>query len=291
MVLDHVTSGADPVVVAATPTEADVLGHGDLHVVDVVRVPDRVEQLVGEAQRQDVLDRLLAEVVVDPEHRVGREDRLDDGVELPRRGQVVPERLLDDDPPPRPTVRARQARPVQLAAYLGEEARRDGEVEGEVAPRATGPLEVVDGRSEGVEGTVVVEGARHEPDALGQGAPYVLAEGGAGMLTDGVVDDLAEVLVGPVAPREPDEAEPGRQQAAVGQVVDGRHELLAGQVAGYPEEHEAARAGDPRQPPVASVAQGVDAVGDAGWAHGRETTRARSPLRHPHAATVCRTRR
>jgi hypothetical protein len=33
----------------------------------VVGVPDRLEQRVGEAQRQQVLDRLLAQVVVDPE--------------------------------------------------------------------------------------------------------------------------------------------------------------------------------------------------------------------------------
>ena len=69
MVLDHVAGGADAVVVAGAAADADVLGHGDLHVVDVVAVPDRLEQLVGEAQRQHVLDGLLAQVVVDPEHR------------------------------------------------------------------------------------------------------------------------------------------------------------------------------------------------------------------------------
>ena len=63
VVLDDVAGGADPVVVARPAADADVLGHRDLHVVDVVGVPDRLEQLVGEAQRQQVLDRLLAEVV------------------------------------------------------------------------------------------------------------------------------------------------------------------------------------------------------------------------------------
>ena len=69
VVLDHVARGADAVVVAGAAADADVLGHGDLHVVDVVGVPDRLEHGVGEAHRQDVLDRLLAEVVVDPEDR------------------------------------------------------------------------------------------------------------------------------------------------------------------------------------------------------------------------------
>ena len=37
-----------------------------------LRVPHRLEQRVGEAQRQDVLDRLLAQVVVDAEHVLAR---------------------------------------------------------------------------------------------------------------------------------------------------------------------------------------------------------------------------
>ena len=75
VVLDDVAGGADAVVVAGPAADADVLGLGDLHVVDVVVVPDRLVQLVGEAQRQQVLHRLLAEVVVDPEHALGREHR------------------------------------------------------------------------------------------------------------------------------------------------------------------------------------------------------------------------
>ena len=82
VVLDDVARGADAVVVAAAAAETDVLGHGDLHVVDVVRVPDRFEQLVGEPQRQDVLHGLLAQVVVDAEHRLLREDAVDHLVEL-----------------------------------------------------------------------------------------------------------------------------------------------------------------------------------------------------------------
>ena len=54
-------------VVAAAVLHAHGLGHGDLHVVDVAPVPDRLEQGVGEAERQDVLHRLLAQVVVDAE--------------------------------------------------------------------------------------------------------------------------------------------------------------------------------------------------------------------------------
>ena len=70
MVLDHVPGRADPVVVPGPAADADVLGHRDLDVVHVAAVPDRLEQRVGEPQREDVLDRLLAQVVVDAEDRV-----------------------------------------------------------------------------------------------------------------------------------------------------------------------------------------------------------------------------
>ena len=242
VVLDDVAGGADAVVVAGPATDADVLGHGDLHVVDVVGVPDRLEHLVGEAQGQEVLDGLLAEVVVDAEDRVGREDALDDVVELARALEVVAERLLDDHPAPGVGVGLAQPGALELLADHGERRRRDREVEGEVAARAALVLEVLDRLGEQVEGRGVVESAWHETEPLGQVAPHALAERRPRVLLDRVVDDLAEVLVGPVAPREPDEREARREQPAVGQVVDRRHELLAGEVAGHPEEDQAARA-------------------------------------------------
>jgi hypothetical protein len=63
----HVAVGAGLLVEAAALAQAQRLGHVDLHVVDEVAVPDRLEQAVGEAERQDVLRRLLAQEVVDAE--------------------------------------------------------------------------------------------------------------------------------------------------------------------------------------------------------------------------------
>jgi hypothetical protein len=67
---DHVAVGAGLLVEAGAPAEAERLGHVDLHVVDEVAVPDRLEQAVGEAEGEDVLRRLLAEEVVDAEDLV-----------------------------------------------------------------------------------------------------------------------------------------------------------------------------------------------------------------------------
>ena len=67
MVLDHVAQRAGPFVVARAALDADGLGRGDLHVIDVAPVPDRLEHAVREAEDQQVLDGFLAEVVIDAE--------------------------------------------------------------------------------------------------------------------------------------------------------------------------------------------------------------------------------
>ena len=95
---DHVAVGAGRLVEAGSRLEAEGLGHVDLHVVDVVAVPDRLEQPVGEPEGEDVLRRLLAEEVVDAEDLRLVEGLVEDGVELAGAVQVGAERLLHDDP-------------------------------------------------------------------------------------------------------------------------------------------------------------------------------------------------
>ena len=72
-------------------------------------VPGRLEEAVGEAQRQDVLHRLLAQEVVDAEDLVLVDDVLEGGVELRELLQVEAEGLLDDQPGPVGEPLARRA--------------------------------------------------------------------------------------------------------------------------------------------------------------------------------------
>ena len=95
---DHVPERAGLLVEAGTVLDRMRLGDVDLDVVDVVQVPDRLEEAVGETQSEDVLGRLLAEVVVDPEDLLLVEDLVQLGVERPGAGEVGAERLLHDDP-------------------------------------------------------------------------------------------------------------------------------------------------------------------------------------------------
>ena len=189
----------DPVVVAAAAAEADVLGHRDLDVVDVVGVPDRLVQLVGEAQRQDVLHRLLAEVVVDAEHRLLGEDAVDHVVELLCAVQVVAERLLDDHAAP-PVACCGPGQPGlrQLLAHRRERLRRNRQVEGVIAAGAALGVELLQRLGQPLETPSRrrrCPGRSGFPRPAGPRPPGGTACGRAPCTAS--QHDLGEVLVGP----------------------------------------------------------------------------------------------
>ena len=65
VVLNHVAHNARRFVVAAASFDADRLGVGQLHVIYVLAIPQRLEDAVGEAKDEQVLDSLFAEIMVD----------------------------------------------------------------------------------------------------------------------------------------------------------------------------------------------------------------------------------
>ena len=96
MVLHHVPNRAVPVIIGAPAADTDPLGDGDLHMVDMARVPDRFEQRIGKAQRHQVLHRLLPEIVVDPVDLALFEQRRELAVQRLRALEIAAQRLLDD---------------------------------------------------------------------------------------------------------------------------------------------------------------------------------------------------
>jgi len=84
VVLDHVPQLAGLVEIAPAAFDADLLGHGDFHVGDVMLVPLGFEQAVGETQGDQVLYRLFAQVVVDSVDAVFREELRHRVVDLAR---------------------------------------------------------------------------------------------------------------------------------------------------------------------------------------------------------------
>ena len=65
MVGHHVAQCAGFVVIAAALFHAHGFRHRNLYVIDVAAVPDRLENSVGEAQSQNVLNGFFAQVVID----------------------------------------------------------------------------------------------------------------------------------------------------------------------------------------------------------------------------------
>ena len=100
MILDHVPEHARRVVIASPPLDPDRFRDGELDVVDVLAVPERLKEPVREAKREQVLHRILAEVVVDAKDLLFPPAGEEDVIERHRRGEVVPEGLLDDEPAP-----------------------------------------------------------------------------------------------------------------------------------------------------------------------------------------------
>ncbi len=96
--MDDIAHDARLLVECAPVLDAYVLGHGDLHVVHVAPVPDLLEDRVGEAEEEDVVDGFLREVMVDAVYLVLVEGAGNDPVEPGRGDAVFPEGLLDDDP-------------------------------------------------------------------------------------------------------------------------------------------------------------------------------------------------
>ncbi len=262
MVLQHVTGRTGAVVEAGAGADAHVLGHRDLDRVDEVAVPHRLEQRVGEPQREQVLDRLLAQVVVDAEDVLRREHLVDQRVELVAARQVVAERLLDDDPPPAAALGVvGHPGALHLLEHDGEHRRRDRQVERGVALDAVRLLHLDQRRRRACR--------RPSSSSNDPGMKRMLSESRCQTSSRNPVrapfsaasrDSALEVAVAPVAAGEAEQREARRQQAAVGQVVDRRDQLLAGQVAGDAEHDERARPGHPR----AAAGPGRRAAGSAG---------------------------
>ena len=125
----HVTQCAGGVVIAgALPTPR--FGHGDLHVVDVVAVPDGLDHGIGEAEHQQVLHGLLTEVVVDAVDLLLVKVLVQAHVQLAGTLEVFAKRLLDHDPVA--AVRAADADTVELFDHTEEIGRLDGEIKDDI---------------------------------------------------------------------------------------------------------------------------------------------------------------
>ena len=128
VVLHHVAQGAGLLVEGAAAFDTEGFSHGDLYVVNVVALPDRLEDAVGEAEDEQILNGLFAEIVIDAKDLALAKDSVDLVVEFAGGVEVVAERFFDDDGDaallgPRHAVRAK------ILNDAGEKLGRSCEVE------------------------------------------------------------------------------------------------------------------------------------------------------------------
>jgi hypothetical protein len=239
---DHVLVRAGDLVEGGATVEAEGLGDVDLDVVDEVAVPDGLEQTVGEAERQDVLGRLLAEEVVDPEDLALPERLVQLVVERDRALQVGAERLLHHDP--------RTFHQVGVAQRLDDRGRGHG--------RDAQVMEPADVLAELLLGDLDRLGEPVGPGALGDvGEPLLellplrRAQRVVGELVHRLLGERAELALAHVLERGPDHLDvggEGRQR----EVREAGEQLASREVAGGAEEDDDVR--DDRLHPVAGGA-------------------------------------
>ena len=96
MILNHIAQRTCVFVISGAILDAERFCRRDLDLIDVVRVPKRREDRVGEAQHKNVLRGFLAEKVIDPVGLFFAKGIADDAIELARRGEIGPERFFHD---------------------------------------------------------------------------------------------------------------------------------------------------------------------------------------------------
>src|SRR5712691_10593374 len=204
-------------------------------------VPQGLEDAVGEPEHEDVLDRLLAEVVIDPIHLLLTEGFREQAVQLAGALRVVAERLFDDDARPA-VLLARQPGGAEVADDRPVEARRRRAVEEPVARTAVPLLE----RGQRVVELLTARELRGVGGHVGQGGgealPHRLGRRlDARELRHRFAHARAELVVGHLRARGADDRERLGQRAARVEAPQGGDELAAGQVARRAEDDQGKR--------------------------------------------------
>ena len=138
-------------------------------------------EAVREPEHEQVLDRLLAEVVIDPERLRFVEHPGDSAVQLARGIEVVPERLLDDDARERlGRRRLQQPRRFEIREDRLELARRRGEIEQPVTLEAALLVETLELALETLVRVDIGEITRHVVQTRREVLGVLLVAGGGG---------------------------------------------------------------------------------------------------------------
>lgn len=224
VVLNHVANRTHFVIEAPASFHTEALGHCDLDPVDVMPVPCRLEEGVGQTEHEQVEYLLLAQEVVDPEDGVLSEVLQQASVEPPRRVEVASEGLLDYNM----RFRGKTGFGEKLHNRL-EEARRHRQIEEHPVVTTQISRDAVIGLGFAIIATGVVKGGRQPLERLLLDICFV-------ELLDRLTRELDETIVVPVP--SSDSYDLLRQATIEGQLIESRIELSTGEITGGTEENE-----------------------------------------------------
>ncbi len=194
MVLDHVAQGARIVVVRGARAHPLGLGHGYLDVVDVMAVPDLLENTVAKAQDHEVADRFLAQIMVDAEDLAFVQILVQAVVDCPRALQIHTDRLLHHDPAEAAPMRRRdQAGFMQALDPVQNRAGRNREIENPVGRQASGGLDLLQPRLEPAEAVQILD-SRQVIQPRRKAVPTGVLHLGVGIAPDSVAGVLAKLI-------------------------------------------------------------------------------------------------
>ncbi|KPY81685.1 Uncharacterized protein ALO94_05590 [Pseudomonas syringae pv. spinaceae] len=229
----HVAQCTGVLVKTATGLDTHGFRGGDLHVVDVVVVTERLEQAIGETADQNVLHRLLAQVMVDPVDLFFAHDLEQAAIERHCTGQIGAERLFDNYPAEPVIGFLQQTGRPQALGHFAEEPRRGGQIKHRIF--RTGALDLA---GDVLIGRIIEKVTLHIADTLGQRAPQrrierVLATAGnfaGGLVANEIFEFFGEVRIADRVMIDADDVQPFIHQTVARQVVKRRHQQTLDQV-------------------------------------------------------------
>src|SRR5262249_19708297 len=131
MVLNHVADGAGLIIERPPALYPEILRHGDLYALDLITVPERLQERILESEEHHVMDWSFSQIMIDAEDVLFVKSTEQNLVKRLRRGQVVAEGLFDDDAGAASTIRF-----GQLFHNKSKQCGRNGKVVGRSLRRA-----------------------------------------------------------------------------------------------------------------------------------------------------------
>ena len=97
MILYHIPQSSRRFIESATLLDSQILYSGNFYVVDIIPVPERLENTIGKTEGQHILRCLFTEKMVNTVNLMFFENRSINFIQFTCRFEVVTERFFNDD--------------------------------------------------------------------------------------------------------------------------------------------------------------------------------------------------